>query len=88
MLAIKSIYIRQQLTAFRSGKRKHPEMKIMAQDLTDREIGQLFVYFSMLFRREISLVESAAIDRRSPFTAARDPADNYPWRSEANTTAR
>jgi cytochrome c553 len=40
----KSIYIREQLTALRSGKRKHPEMKIIARDLTDRKIAQPVVY--------------------------------------------
>jgi cytochrome c553 len=42
----KSIYIREQLTALRSGKRKHPEMKIIARDLTDRMIAQPVVYYS------------------------------------------
>lgn len=44
----KSIYLRQQLLAFRSGKRKHPEMRTIARDLTDREIDQLVVYYSTL----------------------------------------
>jgi len=44
----KSIYIRQQLLAFRSGKRKHPEMKSIAWDLSDREIDQLVIYYSTL----------------------------------------
>lgn len=44
----KSIYLRQQLLAFRSGKRRHPEMGIVARDLTDREIDQLVVYYSTL----------------------------------------
>jgi cytochrome c553 len=47
----KSIYLRQQLLAFRTGKRKHPEMKIVARDLTDREIDQLVVYYSTLVPR-------------------------------------
>jgi cytochrome c553 len=42
----KSIYIRQQLMAFRTGKRKHPEMRSIARDLTDREIDQLVIYYS------------------------------------------
>jgi cytochrome c553 len=44
----KSIYLRQQLLAFRSGKRKHPEMKLIARDLSDREIDQLVIYYSTL----------------------------------------
>jgi hypothetical protein len=32
--------------ALRSGKRKHPEMKIIARDLTDRMIAQPVVYYS------------------------------------------
>ena len=44
----KSIYLRQQLLAFRSGKRKHPDMKTISRDLTDREIDQLVVYYSTL----------------------------------------
>jgi cytochrome c553 len=47
----KSIYIRQQLLAFRAGKRKHPEMKLIARDLTDREIDQLVIYYSTLAPR-------------------------------------
>jgi cytochrome c553 len=47
----KSIYIRRQLLAFRSGKRKHPEMKTIARELTDREIDQLVVYYSTLVPR-------------------------------------
>ena len=44
----KSIYLRRQLLAFRTGKRKHPEMRTIARDLTDREIDQLVVYYSTL----------------------------------------
>ena len=44
----KSIYIREQLLAFRSGKRKHPDMKSIARDLSDREIDQLVIYYSSL----------------------------------------
>ena len=44
----KSIYIREQLLAFRSGKRKHPDMKSIARDLSDREIDQLVIYNSTL----------------------------------------
>ena len=44
----KSIYLRQQMLAFRSGKRKHPDMKTISRSLTDREINQLVVYYSTL----------------------------------------
>jgi cytochrome c553 len=44
----KSIYIRKQLMAFRSGKRKHPDMQKIARGLTDREINQLVMYYSTL----------------------------------------
>jgi cytochrome c553 len=44
----KSIYLRQQLEAFRSGRRKHPDMKSISRSLTDREIDQLVVYYSTL----------------------------------------
>jgi cytochrome c553 len=44
----KSIYLREQLVAFRSGRRKHPDMKVVARELTDREIDQLVIYYSTL----------------------------------------
>ena len=44
----KSIYLRQQLLAFRSGKRRHPDMKTISRSLTDREIDQIVVYYSTL----------------------------------------
>ena len=44
----KSIYLRQQLLAFRKGTRKHPDMKTISRNLTDREIDQLVVYYSTL----------------------------------------
>jgi cytochrome c553 len=47
----KSIYLRQQLLAFRSGKRKHPDMRTISRDLTDREIDQLVIYYSTLVPR-------------------------------------
>lgn len=47
----KSIYLRQQLEAFRARRHKHPEMKAIARDLTDREIDQLVVYYSTLAPR-------------------------------------
>jgi cytochrome c553 len=47
----KSIYIRQQLLAFRTGKRKHPDMKSITRALTDREIDQIVIYYSTLVPR-------------------------------------
>jgi cytochrome c553 len=44
----KSIYLRNQLLAFRSGKRRHPDMGTIGRALTDREIDQLVVYYSTL----------------------------------------
>lgn len=44
----KSIYLRLQLLAFRSGKRKHPQMQSIVRSLNDREIDQLVVYYSTL----------------------------------------
>jgi cytochrome c553 len=46
-----SIYLRQQLLAFRSGKRRHPEMGKIGRHLTDREIDQIVVYYSTLIPR-------------------------------------
>lgn len=43
-----SIYLYAQLRAFRAGRRKHPDMKGVAGDLTDREIEQIVVYYSTL----------------------------------------
>ena len=39
-----SIYLREQLLAFKSGRRKHP----VGRHLTDREIDELVVYYSTL----------------------------------------
>ena len=47
----KGIYLREQLLAFRAGKRKHPEMKLIGRDLSDREIDQIVIYYSMLVPR-------------------------------------
>jgi len=47
----KSIYIREQLLAFRAGSRKHPEMRTVGRTLTDREIDQIVVYYSTLVPR-------------------------------------
>jgi cytochrome c553 len=43
-----SIYLRNQLMAFKKGQRKHPEMRYVARELTDREIDELVVYYSTL----------------------------------------
>jgi cytochrome c553 len=44
----KAIYLRQQLVAFRDGRRKHPDMKTISRNLTGREIDQLVIYYSTL----------------------------------------
>jgi cytochrome c553 len=44
----RSIYLREQLMAFRAGRRKHPDMKVVAKELTDRDIEQLVAYYSTL----------------------------------------
>ncbi len=44
----KGIYLRLQMLAFRSRQRKHPEMTAIGRDLTDREIDQIVLYYSML----------------------------------------
>lgn len=43
-----SIYLRKQLLAFKKGQRKHPEMKYIARELTERELDELVVYYSTL----------------------------------------
>jgi cytochrome c553 len=43
-----SIYLRHQLLAFKSGRRKHPEMQYMGRHLNEREIDELVVYYSTL----------------------------------------
>jgi len=43
-----SVYLRQQLLAFKSGRRKHPEMYFVGRHLTDREIDELADYYSTL----------------------------------------
>jgi cytochrome c553 len=42
------VYLSYQLRAFRSGKRKHPDMSFMARKLTDTEINALAIYYSAL----------------------------------------
>jgi cytochrome c553 len=43
-----SIYLREQLLAFKSGRRKHPEMYFVGRHLTDSEIDELVAYYSTL----------------------------------------
>ena len=43
-----SIYLREQLLAFKRGRRKHPEMYFVGRHLNDREIDELVLYFSTL----------------------------------------
>ena len=42
------VYLGYQLRAFRSGRRKHTDMRFMARDLTDAEINALATYYSGL----------------------------------------
>lgn len=42
------IYLRRQLDAFRSGRRRHPLMQRNVESLTEREIGQIVTHFSLL----------------------------------------
>ncbi len=42
------IYLYNQLKAFHVGARKHAEMKIIARDLTDREMRELAAYYASL----------------------------------------
>jgi cytochrome c553 len=42
------VYLSYQLRAFRSGKRKHPDMSFMTRKLTDAEINALAAYYSGL----------------------------------------
>jgi cytochrome c553 len=43
-----SIYLREQLLAFKGNRRKHPEMYFVGRYLSDQEIDQLVLYFSTL----------------------------------------
>jgi cytochrome c553 len=43
-----SVYLRNQLMAFKKGQRKHPEMRYIARELSEREIDELVVYYSAL----------------------------------------
>jgi cytochrome c553 len=42
------VYMRNQLLAFRKGRREHPEMRYMARKLSDKEIDALVLYYSRL----------------------------------------
>lgn len=41
-------YLANQLAAFKSGRRRHPEMRIMARELTGEEIDRLAAYYAGL----------------------------------------
>ena len=43
-----SIYLRNQLLAFKKGQHRHPEMRYIARELNEREIDELVVYYSTL----------------------------------------
>lgn len=42
------IYLIRQLRAFRSGKRVHPQMTIIAKGLSDEDISKLAAYYSAI----------------------------------------
>jgi cytochrome c553 len=42
------IYLHNQLMAFRNGTRRHPPMKGIARDLTDKEIDAVVSYYAIL----------------------------------------
>lgn len=42
------IYHRSQFQAFRSGRRKHPQMSISASALTDRDIDQIVTHYALM----------------------------------------
>jgi cytochrome c553 len=42
------IYIQTQLKAFRSGKREHEMMSVIARDLTDADIADLAAWYSAI----------------------------------------
>ncbi len=42
------IYLKAQLEAFRSGKRHHREMSIVAQGLSDADIADLIAWYSAI----------------------------------------
>jgi cytochrome c553 len=43
-----SAYLRNQLKAFKSGQRRHPEMRYITHKLTDREVEGLVNYYATL----------------------------------------
>ncbi|MDT3684989.1 MAG: c-type cytochrome [Pseudorhodoplanes sp.] len=42
------IYLKNQLRAFRNGQRRHPQMTISAEQLTDREIDQIVTHYALM----------------------------------------
>lgn len=42
------IYMRDQLQKYRSGERVHPEMNIVARDLSDQDIDDLTAWYSSI----------------------------------------
>ena len=42
------VYIAKQLNAFKSGERKHEQMSIIAQDLSDEDIANLAAWFAAI----------------------------------------
>ena len=42
------IYVSRQLEAFRSGERKHPQMSVIAQGLSDADIANLAAWYASI----------------------------------------
>ncbi len=42
------LYLRAQLRAFRSGRRQHPQMSIIAQALTDQELADVVAWYEAI----------------------------------------
>lgn len=53
------IYLIRQLRAFRSGKRKHPQMSIIARSLSDEDIADLAAYYAAI-RITVEMPDSTA----------------------------
>jgi cytochrome c553 len=42
------VYLLNQMEAFRTGRRRHPEMNFMARELSQRDIRDIIAYFAAL----------------------------------------
>jgi len=55
-----AIYLEEQLRGYRSGRRRHEQMNVVAKPLSDAEIANLAAWFSSI-RIEATLPESQAL---------------------------